>query len=209
MPFPTAAEGYFRSEVPEGRSGAWAIEKIVIPDRSYCRETDPRPDCFKFRPGHYTRLHRNGVDFMTDVYDEWWTQRIAVSEAACRGGEVLLTGLGLGLVAEAVLRAAADRVLKITIIELSTDVINLVEPYLASRYRGKVEIIHSDAFAWLPDANSRFTVVWHDIWPDPYGPAVADEMSLLENRYAPYADWQGCWPREYLAACDAPPAALV
>jgi hypothetical protein len=197
----TSAE-YFHSEVPAGKSGAWVIEKVAIPNREYNAADDPRPDCFKFRPGIYTCLRRDSTQFMTDLYDEWWTQRAGIAEALSRGGQVLITGLGLGLVAEAMLRPARSRVSRITIIEFSLDVIQLVKPYLHSRYPGKIEIIEADAFTWEPHCGQRFSVGWHDIWPDPYTPENTEEMERLEARYRTWCDWQGFWPREYLAALD-------
>lgn len=191
---------YFHSEVPAGRSGAWVVEKIVIPAREYDPAADPRPDCFKFRPGTYTCLSRGATQFMTDLYDEWWTQRSAVAEARARGGEVLITGLGLGLVAEAMLRPAGGGVSRVTIVELSPDVIRLVGPYLLSRYPGRVEIVEADAFTWEPPRGRRFTVGWHDIWPDPYSPENAGEMERLDEHHRPWCDWQGFWPRTYLEA---------
>lgn len=194
---------YFRSEVPAGASGAWAVEKVSIPGREYDPAADPRPDCFKFRPGIYTCLRRDATQFMTDLYDEWWTQRDGIAEALARGGEVLITGLGLGLVAEAMLRPAESRVSRITIVEFSPDVIRLVAPYLRGRYPGKIEVVEADAFTWEPPAGRRFTVGWHDIWPDPHAPENAAEMGRLEERYRPCCDWQGFWPKTYLE--DAAP----
>lgn len=195
----TSAE-YFRSEVPAGASGAWVVEKVSIPAREYDPLADPRPDCFKFRPGVYTCLRRDATQFMTDLYDEWWTQRDGIAEALARGGEVLVTGLGLGLVAEAMLRPAASRVSRVTIVEFSPDVIRLVAPYLYGRYPGKIEVVEADAFTWEPPAGRRFTVGWHDIWPDPHARENAAEMGQLEERYRPWCDWQGFWPKTYLEA---------
>ena len=191
---------YFHSDVPAGSSGAWAVEKIVIPAREYDPEADARPDCFKFRPGTYTCLRRGPTHFMTDFYDEWWTQRAGIAEALARGGEVLVTGLGLGLVAEAILRPAESRVSRVTIVEFSPDVIRLVAPHLLARHPGQVEIIEADAFEWEPPRGRRFSVGWHDIWPDPYTPENAGEMERLEERYRPWCDWQGFWPRAYREA---------
>jgi hypothetical protein len=198
----TSAE-YFRSEVPAGSSGAWVVEKVSIPPRAYDPAADPRPDCFKFRPGVYTCLRRGGTQFMTDLYDEWWTQRPAIAEALARGGEVLITGLGLGLVAEAMLRPADSPVTRVTIVEFSPDVIRLVAPYLMARYPVKVEVVEADAFTWEPPAGRRFTVGWHDIWPDPLAPETDGEMGRLEERYRPCCDWQGFWPKTYRESAAA------
>lgn len=190
---------YFHSELPVGRSGEWSIEKIVIPERAYNPDEDSRPDCFKFRPGTYTGLSRGHQQFMTDFYDEWWTQRPGIEQALRRGGEILITGLGLGLIAEAMLRPTNSPVGRITIIEFSSDVIRLVAPYIRSRYPDKVEIIEADAFTWQPPPNKRFTVGWHDIWPNPTASTNFEEMERLEIHYRDYCDWQGFWPKTYLA----------
>ena len=139
---------------------------------------------------------------MTDLYDEWWTQRAGIDEAVRRGGEVLVTGLGLGLVAESILRHPQSRVERITIVEFSADVIQLVAPYLRSRYPGKIDVIESDAFTWQPPRDRRFTVGWHDIWPDPHAIENSDEIRRLEQHYQPWCDWQGFWPRTYLEAVN-------
>jgi hypothetical protein len=193
---------YSRCRAPAGRSGPWVVEKVTIPEREYDPETDPRPDCFKLRPGVYTSLRRGSTQFMTDLYEEWWTQRSAILEARTRGGDVLVTGLGLGLVVESML-AADSPVRRVAIVERSDDVIRLVGPYLEHRYRDRVEIVHGDAFRWQPDAGRRFAVGWHDIWPDPHDRQAQAQAEQLESRFAPYCDWQGSWPREYLGALGA------
>jgi hypothetical protein len=185
--------------VPPGKSGEWAVERVTIPPRDYDPASDPRPDCFKFRPGTYTSLRRGPTQFMTDLYDEWWTQRPAITEALARGGDVLVTGLGLGVVVDAMLEPADSPVHRITVLELSSDVIRLVAPHLLAAHPGRLEVIHADAFVWTPPESAHFSVVWHDIWPNPQAPECAAEIERLERRYGPLCDWQGSWPREYLA----------
>lgn len=191
---------YFKSEVPVGVSGEWVIEKVVVPERGYDPKEDRRPACFRFRPGRYTCLRTTSEVFMTDRYDEWWTQRNAVREACRRGGHVLITGLGLGMVVEAICRTPACLVGRITVLESAPDVIRLVAPYLHTRYGDRLEIVQGDVFAWTPPEDAHYSVVWHDIWANPEAPNVVREMDLLERRYAPFCDWQGSWPRDYIAA---------
>jgi hypothetical protein len=190
---------YFPCDIPPGKSGPWVVERVTIPERAYDPDRDPRPDCFKFRPGIYTSLRCGSIQFMTDLYDEWWTQRQAMDEARRRGGRVLITGLGLGLVAQAILRDPDSAVERVTILEQSPDVIRLVAPSLAARHPGKVEVVEADAFTWSP-GDARFSVVWHDIWPDPYLPQIEAERASLEARYLACSDWRGYWPQEYLRA---------
>ena len=192
--------GYPRSEVPAGRSGAWLVEKFEIEDdgRSDSQES-PVPDCARLRAGQYTRLRCGPTVFMTDLYDEWWTQRSAIDEARRRGGRVLITGLGLGLVIEAILRPGESRVDEVVVVERSPDVIRLVAPFLERRYGDQITVHEADAFHWQPGPGERFQVVWHDIWPNPWAPEAMEETVQLEARFGPFADWQGSWPRDYLA----------
>ena len=191
---------YFASEVPAGTAGAWVIEKVTLPPHTSPVVEDRRPEPFHFRPGTYTCLRRGPTHYMTDLYDEWYTQRAGIAEALQRGGEVLITGLGLGLVAEAMLRPPESAVTRVTIVELSADVIALTAPYLQARYPGRLEIVQGDAFTWNPPVGRHFSVGWHDIWPDPYPATNTAEMAYLKERYRPWCGWQGFWPREYLQA---------
>jgi hypothetical protein len=198
---PETVPQYFRSDVPAGVSGEWIIEKFVVAeDPEYDPAKDTRPVCFKYRPGTYTCLRRGPEQFMTDFYDEWWTQRDGIAEALLRGGDVVITGLGIGMVTEAILRPADSKVNHVTIVEYSPDVIRLVAPYLEGRYPGRVEIVQGDAYTWEPPAGRRFTVAWHDIWPNPHDPEVIPQMDLLEARYSAWCDWVGFWPKTYFAA---------
>ncbi len=189
---------YMKTNVPLGCSGNWLIERFIVGnDENYNPENDYRPDCARRRSGTYTALKRNEEVFMTDLYDEWWTQRLAIQEARNRGGNILITGLGLGVIVESILAPPVNPTIHITVVEFSSDVIRLVEPFLSSRYQQQLSIIHADAFSWSPADGQRFSVVWHDIWPNPVGIVVAKQMENLERRYQDYCDWQGCWPRDY------------
>ena len=180
-----------------GRSGAWIIEKFVVRDRRLPEEQqDERPEWAKGRSGRYTRLKQGQTVVMTDLYDEWWTQKEAIQEACRRGGHVLVTGLGLGLVVESILRSPGSKVERLTVIEASEDVIRLVGPHLRARFGNRLEIIHADAFEWVPPEGAHYDVVWHDIWSNPDNPANASETAILERLYAPLCDWQGAWEKD-------------
>lgn len=201
---------YIKTGVPQGRSGDWVVERFIVRhDEDYDPARDARPDCAKRRPGTYTALKRGSEVFMTDLYDEWWTQRIAIREARRCGGNILITGLGLGMIVESIFADPRDHSHSVTVVEFSSDVIRLVGPHLKSRYGDRLHIVHADAFSWTPPAGYRFSVGWHDIWPNPVGPVVAKEMETLERLYSDCCDWQGCWPRDFAAVFDdenqAPP----
>ena len=182
---------YRRSDVPEGISGDWIIERFEVPAPAVDRP-DLRPDWAQTLPGWYTRLRRGPEVFMTDSHDEWWTQRTAIDEARQRGGFILITGLGLGLVIEEIL-GGAESVRKLTVVEQSPDVLQLVGPHLQSRYGDRLEIVCADAFTWIPPDGLHYSVAWHDIWPNPRDPACATQIERLQTRYASWCDWQGSW----------------
>ncbi len=196
--------GYAKCQAPPGRSGPWVLERFEVapagPDT-----TGSGPDCAERRPGFYSRLRRDEEVFMTDLYDEWWTQRVAIVEACRRGGSLLITGLGLGLVVESILGADGGRVQDITVLERSPHVIRLIAPTLLARYPGRLQVEQADANNWEPPPGRRYDLVWHDIWPNPYAAEVEDQMQRLEARYRAHCDWQGCWPREYLWVYDRVP----
>jgi spermidine synthase len=136
---------------------------------------------------------------MTDLYEEWWSQRVAMDEAILRGGDVLITGLGLGMVAETILRSQPDSTTSVTVVEAASEVIDLVGPHLEATHPSRLTIVHADAFAWTPPEDVRFSVVWHDIWPNPFDPRSVTESRQLMARYERCADWQGSWALDYRA----------
>ncbi len=189
---------YIKSDLPEGQSGDWVLERFFVPEITpEQQQADCRPDWAKSPPGVYTRLRQFHEDFMTDLFDEWSTQKIAMEQALERGGSVLTTGLGLGMLVESILRTPGCSVEKITVIEQSPDVIRLVAPHLQAKYGERLEIINADAFCWQIPSNHKFSVVWHDIWPNPAAPQVAAEMTQLHQHYQKHCEWQGCWAREF------------
>lgn len=185
---------YRRCEIPEGTSGDWVVERFEVPASILDPPiVDVRPAWARTPPGWYTRLRRGHEVFMTDLHDEWWTQRVAIEESRRRGGLILITGLGLGLVVDEILRDSSGHVRQITVVEQSSDVIQLVGPHLHARYPGQLQIVCADAFTWTPPAGTRYSVVWHDIWPNPLDSGCAAEIERLQARYAPWSDWQSSW----------------
>lgn len=188
---------FTRSDLPSGRSGDWSLEIFKVDEPV---QPDTRPEWCQSEGGLYRRLKQGSEVFMTDLREEWWTQRLAIAEACLRGGHVLVTGLGLGLVAESMLQTPGSRVEKITIVEASRDVMALVAEHLESKYAGRIEVVHGSAFDWEPPDGVHYSVGWHDIWPNPHDSKRWPEMETLEAHYRPYCDWQGSWVRDYLEA---------
>lgn len=168
-------------DLPEGEIGDWKVCRVEISSnfRSF-RERH-------FQPGAYTQLKHCGQLIMSDTPAERW-DHVEFVKKAC--GDVLISGLGLGMCVNAALRK--PEVSSVTVVELATEVINLVGPHYVC---DRLEIINADIMEWKPPKGARYGAVWHDIWPDictDYLP----QMATLNRRYARKADWKGCWSEE-------------
>lgn len=171
--------------VPEGVSGAWRVERFEI------GKHDAALSLFSYgartpRPGTYTRLMCRGTVVMSDTPAEMSDHYVAVRAAH---GEVLVNGLGLGMVVQACLNK--PNVARVTVIELSDDVISLVAPHYQTMFGERFRVVHADAFEYKPDL-PNYGACWHDIWPDLCEDNLP-EMTRMKRKYARRADWQGCW----------------
>jgi spermidine synthase len=122
---------------------------------------------------------------MSNTDMEIRTHRAAIQEAK---GNVLVTGLGLGMYLTAIL--AKEEVNSVTVIEKSEDLIRLVSPHFIDDQR--VTVICADAFYWKPPKDAHYDFVWHDIWPDICSDNLK-EMTKLKRKFAQKADLQMCW----------------
>lgn len=193
-----------KTELPESRCGNHRIEKFEVSksdaDFHNLRCAINRQAGRSIAAGQYTRLVRGdgpansfgSVVVMSDTPAELDDHYEPVYEA---GGNCLIAGLGLGVVAEACLRKEA--VEKVTIIELEQEVIDLVGPYLKEKYGSRVEIIHDDILTWKPPKGVKYLMAWFDIW-DHICEDNLPEMKLLTRKYGKRAAWKGCWARELL-----------
>ena len=219
----------WKVDLPEGTSGKWSIEHFEVGKQDAAFEalrSVVTGSGRGVREGKYTALKYNERVIMSDTPDEMRDHSTAISEAERRGGHVLINGLGLGMVAAAMLDAEVRcpkcqqyphhgdcncvhvagepnfqfSVDKVTVIENSPDVIALVGPTLMKRYSSllpRLEIIEADAFTYKPPKGIRYSVVWHDIWPD----LCTDNLKTigtLHRRYGRRCDWQGSWGKELL-----------
>jgi hypothetical protein len=191
----------WQANIPEGQAGAWRVERYTVsPD-------DARLDMLKATvkgrgrwvpEGAYTSLMRGGTLVMSDTPDEARDHREAVRRAT---GECLVFGLGLGLVAEAML--ARPEVTGVTVVELVPEVIALVAPTLRERWGTRLAIVEGDARTYrLPRGAGRgphYGVVWADIW-DHISADNLEDMAALRRYWRPRATWMDCWAR---AQCQA------
>lgn len=151
-------------QIPEGTSGALRIRHLV-------REPGWRAPLATMRTAFFgdsweaptfpieTRWHElseedRGV-WTTDLPIERVQQERDVKSFR---GDVLVSGLGVGLIATILLRKKL--VNSVTVVERSVDVGALVVPYLDKRIR----VIHADVFDYLAETDEHFDYVFHDIW---------------------------------------------
>ena len=183
-------------DVPEGKKGQWEIARFTVSkaDSDFDRILNMfQGSARHVSPGTYTRLIYGGRHtVMSDTPDEMRDHREAVYQA--REGHVLIGGLGLGMVANAILEKAPE--CRVTVLEIDTDIIRLVAPHYIDKFGGKrFEVIETDAMQWKPPKGVHYSVVWMDIWPDICTDNLAD-MATLNRRYARRSDWKGCWAQE-------------
>jgi hypothetical protein len=196
-----------RADIPERRRGQWAVRQFTVSEAdeevSRLRSVISFGSRGRFVPqGTYTGLYRGATPVMTDTPDEIRDHRLPIYEARRRGGHVLLNGLGLGVVVQAILQDEEPapwnheaQVERVTVVEIDPDVIELVAPYLEERFHPRLEVVRGDALTWQPPKGRRYSVAWHDIWDNICGDNMT-EMIRLHRRYARRADWQGSWCRE-------------
>jgi hypothetical protein len=137
-------------------------------------------------------IHERRGLVMSDTPDERRDHNYPVMEAWQRGGRVLLHGLGIGMVLNAIL--AGEKVEHVDVVEIDQQVIDLVMPSFTDE---RITIHHDDCLTkrWPP--GSRWQVVWHDIWDH----LIEDNlptMHRLHRSFGRRADWQGSWGRAFL-----------
>lgn len=142
------------------------------------------------KPGIYTKLVSKGTLWMSDTDAEISDHRPALWQMYHRGGRILVNGLGLGMVVKAAL--ALPNVEHVDVVETNPDIIELVGHYYESE---RCTIHHADAFDIQWPANTRWSVAWHDIWPDICEDNLS-EYTRLKRKYGRRVDWQGCWAED-------------
>lgn len=184
-----------RVSVPEGTRGPWRIEHFSIRpggmniERLRLAMAGRAPG-----EGDFTRLvhERHGL-VMSDTDAEVRDHYEFVLRAR---GDVLITGLGLGMCLGAALRR--EQVRSVTVVEIDQDLIDLVGPHYRSR---RVQIVCADAYTWRPPVGARYGAIWHDIWAAPDWESTLPQMATLQRRYGRHRapdGWQGCWMRHDL-----------
>jgi len=141
--------------------------------------------------GDHTVLYQyiNGawMNIMEDTEEEADQASAFLSTAT---GDVLLAGLGLGMVLKPLVKN--PKVSSITVIEKYQEVIDLVSPHTPSS--NKIKIINDDIYTWTPD--KKYDVAWFDsyIYPmdgeDPLGTYLVD----MTHKYKSFVGTAYFWP---------------
>jgi hypothetical protein len=185
----------FEVDAPDGVCGAWRVESFTIGENqskaTLMRALYQNNPLEYVAPGNYKRLMRDDVVVMSNTQMEIATNRGFVRYAR---GRVLINGLGLGMVLQAILRK--PEVTHVTVVEISKEVIELVGPSFS--HDPRVKIVCADALTYCPAPGERFDAVWHDIW-DNITPDNLPDMDLLHRRYGRCTHRQESWGR---AQCE-------
>lgn len=123
----------------------------------------------------YTRLLIDGAVWMTDTEFECWTN----AEVIKATGDILIAGLGLGLVLRPLLKSRAVK--SVTVLENSADVIAAIEPIYKHK---KLTVILADARTWIPPKRA-FDFIYFDIWKDVPNSNNKADIQALKKRYRP------------------------
>ena len=185
-----------KSTVPPNEIGNWAIEKFEVSEEGasfHNLRCALHGSHREIETGTYTKLTRQSTFKDVVMSDTPAEIRDHLNFMYRAEGDVLVNGLGLGLVIEGLM--SNPNVKHVTVIEISSDVIQLVAGYLKSRYDGQLSIIHADALEWKSPKGKVYNCVWHDIWPNICGDYY-DDMKRLHRKYARKTKYQNSWCRE-------------
>ncbi len=182
-----------KSDLPAGKSGDWQVSKFSVTKEdvmlSNMRLIMSGAGYRTVDPGSYTRLSYKGGVVMSDTKAE----KIEHYPALAATGNVLITGLGMGMILPFILCNSA--VTAVTVVEKSPDVIGLSAAHFA---HSKLTVIEGDAHEWRPPVGTRYDFCWHDIWTDLCGDNL-EGMAKLTRKFARYGKpVQDCWGRDYL-----------
>lgn len=140
-------------------------------------------------PGEYMVLVGPMGVMMSNTQMEYRTN-VKIVEAA--HGDVLIAGLGIGMILEPMLQN--PKVTSITVLEREQDVFDMVAGHFSEELAsGKLRIVMADVFTWEPDR--RYDFVYHDIWHE-ISDCNLKEFDTLREKYAPFAGEQHFWAEE-------------
>lgn len=185
--------------IPEGELDGVRVEHTEVTqkdsDFTRLREICGHPGTW-IPPGHYVRLLMGGGVMMSDTQHEQRTNYEAVQQAR---GQVLIAGLGLGMILVPILQK--PEVKAVTVVEKSAAVVELVGRRGKFPNSDKLNVVLGDIFEWKPPLGAKYDIIYFDIWPD----ICADnlkEITQLKRRFTRRlvrpGGWMGAWVEKQL-----------
>lgn len=170
------------------------------PPGTYIRLMLPRTEEQSARMDEDQCVDEKWYTMMSDTPDEANDHAEVIHMAWNWGGRVLIHGLGLGCVLNAVL--ASPEVEHVDVVEVSADVIRLVGPYYQDHIdAGRLTIHHDSCLTkkWPP--GTGWTIVWHDIWSSIDEDNLVDDAeaewgisyATMHRKFGGRCFWQGSW----------------
>ena len=104
-------------------------------------------------------------------------------------GDVLIGGLGIGLVNEVLIDN--DDITSITIVENSQDVIDLVWEHCAKDDR--FTLIQEDLETWDIPTDSSWNIAWLDTWLTDNSLTMNEYDASMNDKYSPYCEEIKTW----------------
>lgn len=178
----------------------WAIEHYeVTKEQSQMTAINMHSGNDFVPPGKYTRLVNGRTVWMSDTDMEQRTNYGVVNKAK---GDVLIAGLGLGMVLVPIL--AKPEVRHVTVLEKYPEVRKLVEVpllmHLGTRTALKLTVIDADVHTWKPPAGQKWDCIYFDIWAS-QSTDTLQEIATLKRRFArrkAEGGWMGAWREDEL-----------
>lgn len=176
-----------KHETIDAQTAKWSQLRAAI---------NPRRPYDGVEEGTYVELFVKGGLVMSDTQMERSSNQAAIWRAH---GDVLIAGLGIGMILIPILNKV--NVKTVTVIEVSQDVISLVQPQLVNHLNGtahKLNVICADAFEWKPAKGQKFQTIYFDIWADRCVDNL-EQIKRLHQRAKGWLDrtdperWMGSW----------------
>ena len=189
----TTWKNEFKVSVPEGKKGDWEVKRMVLTEKDVAIENIRsawKPGSRTIDPGSYTMLNRNGQVIMSDTPSEIADHLGFIYNAE---GNVLIAGLGIGVVLQACLRN--KKVKAVTVVEKSQDVYDLVAPHYLAMEPVMLQIYVADIFEWNPPKGVHYDHGWFDIWDNICADNL-EEMTKLKRKFARKVTHKGCWTED-------------
>jgi len=176
-------------DIPIGKAGDYEIVKTSPSAWEAFITNMKSPGRCVYESEIITMLKCKDVIMMSDTEGEMREMWSIVNEAY---GHVLIVGLGLGITLREI--AKKEEVTKVTVIEISKEIISLVWDHYIEEFGGKIEVINADIFSWRPDKGSFYDVAYYDIWNNICSKNL-EEMKRLHRKFARKTGYQESWNR--------------